>query len=84
MRKKNRSGDERPRSQETVKRVMYDERKLCTPTCVCYNSNLVDFHVKTYTRLVLARLIDFELGSYIIVSPSRAPSAESVHRPKNG
>jgi hypothetical protein len=83
MRKKD-SGDERARSQETVKRMMFDESKLCTPTCVCYGLDLLEFHVKTYTRLVLDELIEFVLGSYIIVSPSLAPPAESVHRPETG
>jgi hypothetical protein len=83
MRKKDKSGDEGARSQETVGQIIFDERKLCTPSCVCYGSDLVEFHVKTYTRLVLDKLIEFVLGSYIIVFPSRVPPAESVRGPEN-
>jgi hypothetical protein len=70
MRKKNISGDEQTRSQENVKGVISEKEMdvqrvpgfICKPCAY----SLFGFHVQTYTRLVLAELIEFVLGSYAL------------------
>jgi hypothetical protein len=70
MRMKNISGDERARAQENVKRVTSEKEDvrrvpgfMCKPCA--YSSS--GFHVQMYTRLVLAELIEFVLGSYALL-----------------